>query len=46
MMPYGMDYPFGQLGSAVPDVSPPSLLFTPSLFAGGAVRSRKGLDAV
>jgi len=24
MTPYGMEYPFGQLGTAVPAVSPPS----------------------
>ncbi|KAK4822228.1 hypothetical protein QYF61_011869, partial [Mycteria americana] len=33
MMPYGMEYPFGQLGSAVLAVSPPSFLCTPSLLA-------------
>ena len=31
----GMEYPFGQLGSAVPAVSPPNFLCTPSLLAGG-----------
>ena len=45
MMSYGLEYPFGQLGSAVPAVSPPSSLCTPSLLAGG-VRSRNGLDSV
>ena len=34
MMSYGMEYPFGQLGSAVPAVSPPNLLCTSSLFTG------------
>ena len=38
MTSHGMEYPFGQLGSAVPAVSPSNLLCTPSLFAGG-VRS-------
>ena len=38
MMSYGMEYPFGQLGSAVPAASPPSFLCTPSLLAGGVVR--------
>ncbi|KAK4831143.1 hypothetical protein QYF61_015446 [Mycteria americana] len=33
MTPYGMEYPFAQLGSAVPAVSPPSFLCTPSLLA-------------
>lgn len=36
MMPYSMEYSFGQLGSAVLAVSLPSLLFTPSLLTGGA----------
>ncbi|KAK4831745.1 hypothetical protein QYF61_018943 [Mycteria americana] len=35
MMLYGVGYPCGQLGSAVPVVSPPSFLCTPSLLAGG-----------
>jgi len=34
MMSYGMEYPFGLLGSAVLAVSPPSFLCTPSLLAG------------
>ncbi|KAK4819036.1 hypothetical protein QYF61_024401 [Mycteria americana] len=34
MTPYGVGYPFGQLGSAVPAVSPPNFSCTPSLFAG------------
>jgi len=33
---YVMGSPFGQLGSAVPAVSPPSPLCTPDLLAGGA----------
>ncbi|KAK4821599.1 LOW QUALITY PROTEIN: hypothetical protein QYF61_025176 [Mycteria americana] len=33
MTSYGMEYPFGQLGSAVPAVSPPSFLCSPSLLA-------------
>ncbi|KAK4813670.1 hypothetical protein QYF61_017637, partial [Mycteria americana] len=35
MRPYGVGYPFGQLGSAVPAVSPPSFLCPPSPLAGG-----------
>ena len=34
---YGPEYPLGQLGSAVPALSPPNSLCTPSLLAGGAV---------
>ena len=37
MMSYGMEYPFGQLGSAVPAASPPNFLGTPSLLAAGVV---------
>ncbi|OWK64311.1 hypothetical protein RLOC_00013619 [Lonchura striata] len=37
MVLYGMECPFGQLGSAVPAVSPPSSLCIPSPLAGGAV---------
>ena len=37
MTSYGMEYPSGQLGSAVPAVSPPNSLCTPSVLAGGAV---------
>jgi len=45
-MPYGMEYPFGQLGSAVPAVSPPNFLCTPSLLIGGVVReAEKALTA-
>ena len=48
-MAYGMEYPFGQLGSAVPAMSPPKLLPTPSLVAfwgeGGKCRE-DSLDAV
>lgn len=35
MMPYGMEYPFGPLGSAVPAVFPPSFPCSPSLLTGG-----------
>ena len=35
IMSHGMEYPFGHLASAVPVVSPPSFLCTPSLLAGG-----------
>ena len=35
MTSYGVKYPFGQLGSAVPAVSPPSFPCTPSLLTGG-----------
>ena len=35
MTSYGLEYPCGQLGSAVPAVSPPNFLCTPSLLAGG-----------
>jgi len=41
-----MEYPFGQLGSAVLAVSHPSFLCTPSPLASGLVRGRKRLDAV
>ena len=34
---YDMEYPFGQLGSAVPAVPPPSFLCTPSLLTDGVV---------
>jgi len=38
---YGMEYP------ALPAVSPPGFLWTPTLLTGGvAVRSRKGPDSV
>ena len=37
IMSYGVGYPFGQLGSAVPAMSPPSFLCTPSPLAGGVV---------
>jgi len=36
MMSYGVRYAFGQLGSAVPAVSPPNFLHIPSLNAGRA----------
>jgi len=32
---YGMENPFGQLGSALTAVSPPNYFCTPSLLAGG-----------
>lgn len=35
LMPYGMEYPFGQLGSAVPAVFPHSFPCTLSLLTGG-----------
>jgi len=38
MTPYGMEYPFGQLGSAVLAVSPPSFLCTSSLLTGRVVQ--------
>ena len=44
-MPYGMEYPFGQLGSDVSAVSPPNFLRTLSLLADG-VRSRQDLECV
>ena len=39
MTSYGMEYPFGQLDSAVLAASLPSFLCTPCLLAGGAVRA-------
>ena len=36
MISYGMEYPFGQFGSAVLAVSPPSFLCPSSLLAGWA----------
>jgi len=41
-MTYGMEYPFGQLGSAVPAVSPPDFLCTPSLLVVGWGEEQKG----
>jgi len=35
MVLYGIGYPFGELGSAVLALSPPSFLCTSSLLAGG-----------
>ncbi|KAK4832965.1 hypothetical protein QYF61_026791 [Mycteria americana] len=48
MTPYGMGYPFGQLGSAVPAVSHPNFLCTPSLLAGRDTisSSKKGVRVV
>ena len=40
---YGMDYAFGQLGSAVLAVSPPSFLCPSSLLAGWAREAEKSL---
>ena len=37
MRSYGTEYSFSQLGSAVPAVSPPSFLHTPSLLTGRVV---------
>ena len=42
---YGMEYPFGQFGSAVLAVSPPKILPTPSLLVRGECW-RDSLDAV
>lgn len=39
---YGMEHLFGQLGSAVPSVSPCSFLFIPNLLTG--MRNSKSLD--
>ena len=39
---YGMEYPFGQFGSAVLAVSPPKLLPTPSLLLGGMLERSLG----
>ena len=43
-MLYGMEYPFGQFGSAVLDVSPPKILPSPSLLVRGECW-RDSLDA-
>jgi len=40
-MLYGMEYLFGQFGSAVLAVSPPNFLTTPSLFTKGAEREKE-----
>ena len=42
MMPYGMEYPFGQLGSAVPAVSPPSFLCPPALWCEAGWCEKQG----
>ena len=42
---YGMEYPFGQFGSAVLAMSPPKILPTPSLLVGGQCW-RDSLDAM
>ncbi|GAB0203719.1 mitochondrial enolase superfamily member 1 [Grus japonensis] len=48
MRSYGMEYPFGQFGSAVLAVSPPKILPTPNLLAfggeGGDVGETEGRD--
>ena len=47
VLSHGMEYPFGQLESAVLAVSPPSFLCTPSLLTwSGSMRRRKGPEAV
>ena len=43
MMSYGMEYSFGQFGSAVLAVSPPSFLCPSSLLAGWAREAEKSL---
>ena len=44
MTPHSMECPFGQLGSAVPAVSPPNSLCTPSLLTGeGGWEAEKAL---
>ena len=43
MMSYGTEYPFGQFGSAVLAVSPPSFLGPSSLLAGWAREAEKSL---
>lgn len=37
MIWYGMEYPFGHFGSALPAGSPPSCLYAPSLLTDGVV---------
>jgi len=41
MTSYGMEYPFGQLGKAVPAVSPPSFLCPPACSLVGACEKQK-----
>ena len=43
MTSHGMEYPFGQFGSAVLAVSPPSFLCPSSLLAGWASEAEKSL---
>ena len=43
IMSYGVGYPFGELGSAVLAVSPPSFLCPPRLLAGGVGEAEKAL---
>ncbi|KAK4817959.1 hypothetical protein QYF61_003479 [Mycteria americana] len=42
MMSYGMEYPFDQFRSAVPAVSPPNFLCTPSLLAAPILKTALG----
>ena len=44
MTSYGIEYPFGQYGSAIQAVSPPTSLCTSSLFAGRAWEAEKSLN--
>jgi len=41
MMSYGTEYPFGQLGSVAPDVSPPNFLCTPTYLQVGWCEKQK-----
>jgi len=41
MTSLGMEYPFGQVGSTVLAVSPPSFFCTPSLLAGEGCEEQK-----
>jgi len=40
-MSYGMEYPFGQFGSAALAMSPPKILPTPSLLVEGGMLGRQ-----
>ena len=46
MMPYGTEYPFGQLASAVPAVSPPNFLSTPCLLVEKALTLYKHCSVI
>lgn len=46
MVPYGMEYTSGQLGSAVAALFPSSFLSAPSPTGWDGVKSREGLDSV